>query len=92
MKLSNPVIALLATSLIALSGCCCNKHEKDAKSASAAAPGAMNTTCPLSGRAVNASVTSEHEGKKVAFCCAGCKGKFDAMTAAKKSETMASAH
>ncbi len=37
-----------------------------------------NEKCPVSGKAVDSSVTSTHKGKEVAFCCAKCKAKFDA--------------
>jgi endogenous inhibitor of DNA gyrase (YacG/DUF329 family) len=35
---------------------------------------AVNAKCPLSGKDVDASKTSE---VKVGLCCAGCKGKFE---------------
>lgn len=38
------------------------------------APAVFNDKCPLSGKAVDASKTSEY---KVEFCCNNCKGKFD---------------
>ena len=28
---------------------------------------------------MNPAVTSMHDGKTIGFCCAGCKGKYDAM-------------
>jgi len=37
----------------------------------------VNAKCPVSGQDVDASVTSELDGKLVAFCCANCKGAFD---------------
>lgn len=42
----------------------------------------VNAKCPVSGAEVDASVTSEHSGQLVAFCCGNCKGKFDADPAA----------
>lgn len=38
----------------------------------------VNKDCPVSGKPVDASKTSTHEGKEVAFCCGKCKAKFDA--------------
>ncbi|TLD71424.1 YHS domain-containing protein [Phragmitibacter flavus] len=38
----------------------------------------VNTTCPVAGKPAKDSVTTKHEGKDVAFCCNGCKGKFEA--------------
>ena len=34
--------------------------------------------CPVSGKAVDAAVTSEYKGRSVAFCCGNCKKTFDA--------------
>ena len=36
------------------------------------------TTCPVMGGPINKDLYTEHKGKKVYFCCAGCKEKFDA--------------
>jgi YHS domain-containing protein/mono/diheme cytochrome c family protein len=38
----------------------------------------INDTCPVSGKAIDSSKTSEVDGKLVAFCCGNCKAKFDA--------------
>jgi YHS domain-containing protein len=38
----------------------------------------VNKDCPISGKPVDASKTSTHGGKEVAFCCEKCKAKFDA--------------
>jgi YHS domain-containing protein len=35
------------------------------------------TTCPVMGGAINKSMFTEYKGKKVYFCCAGCKDKFE---------------
>ncbi|MBK8977873.1 MAG: hypothetical protein IPM29_18350 [Planctomycetes bacterium] len=43
-----------------------------------AKPAPINTECPVSGKAIDPAVTSELDGKVVAFCCADCKAKFDA--------------
>src|SRR5690606_33847729 len=37
-----------------------------------------NTSCPVSGKPVDPAVTSDFEGRRVAFCCKDCKAKFDA--------------
>ena len=34
--------------------------------------------CPISGEAVDKSVTSDYGGGKICFCCADCKAKFEA--------------
>lgn len=38
---------------------------------------AFNDNCPYSGNAANADVTADYNGMKVAFCCFGCKGRFE---------------
>jgi uncharacterized membrane protein/YHS domain-containing protein len=37
---------------------------------------AMNTNCPVSGKAVDPSKTALYEGRKVAFCCDNCLSTF----------------
>ena len=39
---------------------------------------AKQTLCPLSGEKVELASFTEHEGKKVYFCCDGCIEKFTA--------------
>lgn len=41
-----------------------------------------NCKCPVSGKAVDATKTSDYNGGKVYFCCDGCKAKFDKDSAA----------
>ena len=45
-----------------------SKEERDAIRA--------NTTCPVSGEAVSKDKFVEFEGRKVYFCCDGCKDKY----------------
>ncbi|MFH1943864.1 MAG: YHS domain-containing protein [bacterium] len=35
-----------------------------------------NVHCPVSGKPANPEVFTEYQGKKVYFCCEGCKEKF----------------
>ena len=37
----------------------------------------LQTECPLSGKAIDASKFVEYEGKKVYFCCDGCPAGFE---------------
>ena len=55
-----------------------------------AAFAADNTICPFSGRPVNPSVASDMDGTTVAFCCGGCKSKFDAMSSTQQRAKFAS--
>jgi YHS domain-containing protein len=36
------------------------------------------TTCPIMGMAIDKNIFVEYKGKKVYFCCAACKEKFEA--------------
>ena len=36
----------------------------------------LQTECPLSGKAIKSTVSTEHEGEKVFFCCEGCVDGF----------------
>jgi len=36
------------------------------------------TTCPVMGGAIDKALFAEYQGKKVYFCCPGCKEKFEA--------------
>ena len=38
----------------------------------------VQTTCPVMGGAINKALFTEYKGKKVYFCCEGCKEKFEA--------------
>ena len=35
------------------------------------------TTCPVMDKAINKNMFTEYKGKKVYFCCPGCKEKFE---------------
>ena len=35
-------------------------------------------TCPVMSGAINKELYTEYKGKKVYFCCPGCKGQFEA--------------
>ena len=41
----------------------------------------VKLVCPVSGKPIDKSVSSEFGGGKVCFCCAKCKAKFDANSA-----------
>ncbi|MFO0832190.1 MAG: hypothetical protein U0637_10130 [Phycisphaerales bacterium] len=65
-------LAIAAAAATVLSLGACHSTQK-----SAAAPGVMNSKCPFSGEAVDGNITCDYQGGKVAFCCAGCKGKWE---------------
>lgn len=46
----------------------------------------VNANCPMMGDPVEAdSAVTEWNGKKVGYCCDGCKGKFEALSDAEKT-------
>ncbi len=55
------------------------KEQVAAQRAAIAKLPRVQTACPISGNPLGKDAPSvEHKGQKVAFCCAGCKGKFEA--------------
>lgn len=86
--------ALATLALVAAAGLAACSNDKTetattnapAEAKATATTAAVNKTCPFTGGAANASVTSTCQGKTVAFCCAGCKGKFDKMDAKQQAD------
>jgi len=87
------VTGLLLVGLIALNGCKKSEpapdetsvetmqemHENMAMRAEPAIASALEqTTCPVMGGAIDKALFTEYQGKKVYFCCPGCKEKFEA--------------
>lgn len=68
---------LLLIGLVALTGC---KKKSEpvapAETGKAVSVTIQQTTCPIMGGAINKDIFIEYKGKKVYFCCAGCKEKF----------------
>lgn len=54
------------------------KEEPKEAGKTADAGAAINGTCPVSGKPVDAAQFSEFQGQKIGFCCEKCKAKFDA--------------
>lgn len=79
------LLSILSVSSIALFGCASYETKP------AANMGALNSSCPFSGNKANKDVTSKHNGKTVAFCCNGCKAKFDSLSDAEKAAMVKSA-
>ncbi len=73
-----PAVILLA-GLVVLTGCEKSEPVESAQTKAVTAAEAIEqTTCPIMGNPVNKEVFTEHKGKKVYFCCAGCIDKFNA--------------
>jgi YHS domain-containing protein len=52
--------------------------EDTKKAATEAVASTEQTVCPVMGEKIDKNVFVEYKGKKVYFCCAECKGKFEA--------------
>jgi len=69
---------LLLVGLVALTGC---KKKSEpvapAETEKAVSVTIQQSTCPIMGRPINKDIFTEYKGKKVYFCCAGCKEKFE---------------
>jgi len=80
------VAGVLLVTVFAINGC--KEKSEPAPPAPPATPGAAvgaaidaieQTTCPvMEGGKINKAIYTEYKGKKVYFCCAGCKPKFEA--------------
>jgi len=79
---------VLLAGLIVADGCKKSEPEPAAPAAPAAAKMAEETlekaaemieqtTCPVMDGAINKELYTEYKGKKVYFCCEGCKEKFE---------------
>jgi len=83
------VVGSLLVALILVHGC----KKSEPEPTTPAVPGAAKvaeeavtrvaetieqTTCPVMGGAINKTIFTDYKGKKVYFCCDGCKEKFEA--------------
>lgn len=69
---------LLLVGSVALTGC---KKKSEpaapAESERVASAKIQQAICPVMAGAINKDIFTEYKGKKVYFCCAGCKEKFE---------------
>ena len=76
------VIMVLAVAVAGLYGCKKTEPVKIDQQAAATATSDANAAieqkiCPVEGGPINKSLFTVYKGKKVYFCCAGCKPKFE---------------
>jgi len=69
--------SFLLVGLIVLDGCKKSEPAAPPESEEVASAAIEQTVCPVMEGAVNKAIFTEYEGKKVYFCCAGCKEKFE---------------
>jgi len=67
----------LLVGLIVLGGCKKSEPAAPPESEEVASAEIEQTICPVMKGAINKNLFTEYKGKKVYFCCAGCKGKFE---------------
>ena len=83
-KLSTAACALALG--LAIAGC--SSSNSTPRAASAAS---VNSTCPISGHAVDGVTTVSYKGKTVGFCCQDCVGKWNSMADAQKQSKLTTA-
>ncbi len=74
----------------------CSAHTGGGEKLTSAGSDPVNTHCPIMGgkidpAKVTPSVTREWRGKKVAFCCPPCTGKWEKLTEEQKQAALAKA-
>jgi YHS domain-containing protein len=76
------ITLLTAVVVIGLGLTACKKKERPAapaKTKEVASAAVEQTMCPvMDGMKIDKNVFTEYKGKKVYFCCADCKAKFEA--------------
>jgi YHS domain-containing protein len=85
--MNKKTITLLATGLIVtllVISSCQKKTEPAAappapvtEANTAVSAAVEQTMCPVMVMAIDKNIFTEYQGKKVYFCCPGCKGKFE---------------
>lgn len=79
MNSKKALTLLIAICLLVIAGCQ-KKTEPAAPAAEANAAvsaAVEQTMCPVMGGVINKDLFVEYQGKKVYFCCLGCKEKFE---------------
>ena len=68
---------LLLVGLFVLQGCKKSEPTTPTEPNEVVSAAIEQTTCPIMGNPINKDIFIEHKGKKVYFCCAGCKEEFE---------------
>ena len=72
------LISIFMLTILSLTGC--KKKSEPAAPAETkqvVSEAIEQKTCPVMGGAINKELYTEYKGKKVYFCCPGCKEKFE---------------
>ncbi len=69
------LISLSLTVVVGLTGC--KKKTEPTETKVVSSEVTKQKLCPVMGIPINASLYTEYKGKKVYFCCPGCKDTFE---------------
>lgn len=87
-------VLFLGLLLVSASGCKDKTPEPAGPEEHAAMAGFANATCPMMPNKIDPDkvtpeLTRQFQGKKVAFCCGGCPGKWDELSDEEKAAKLA---
>ena len=63
--------------MFSLTGCKKKSEPAPAETKAIVSQAIEQKTCPVMEGPINKEIYTEYKGKKVYFCCAGCKDKFE---------------
>ena len=73
------IVSILMLTMFSLAGCKKKSEPAVPKEAKEVVSAKIEqTTCPIMDNPINKNLYAEYKGKKVYFCCPGCKPKFEA--------------
>jgi YHS domain-containing protein len=71
------LVSMIVLAIVTISGCKeKTEPEEIAQAEKIVAEAIEQKTCPVMEGAINKELFTEYKGKKVYFCCPGCKEKF----------------
>ncbi|MHC4126102.1 MAG: YHS domain-containing protein [Planctomycetota bacterium] len=71
------LIIFFTAGVFLLAGCKKKSEPAPAETKQVVSEAIEQKTCPVLGGAINKGIYTEYKGKKVYFCCPGCKEKFE---------------
>lgn len=88
------LMVVVGFGLVVFAGC--SKDKPAVQSTPAQTAQFVNAKCPIMGNVINpekvtADLIKEFKGQKVAFCCAGCPDKWDALSDEEKAAKLLTA-
>ena len=71
------LVSMLMLTMLSLAGCKKKSEPVPAEAKEIVLQTIEQKTCPVMEGPINKEIYTEYKGKKVYFCCAGCKDKFE---------------